>query len=292
MISTANLIILSAHQLTRKLSSAFLKAVIHYQLMPRLVLPNSSDTTRDLPTQLRTLGMSYDRSDHTSSAQGKPYITTKQLVQPQLRSRPMNQLRMLYPAYDNKNSPRYSQLTSTKLRTACGMHRITTHSNMPDHALAILRLLNRSLQAEENNQLLVAKAETINSTGTTTQPTITRQCGIQAQRLSWPSHQNRIGPFRHDDSAGRSQRILQQQGSNNQLKFTTLAAPRQHISSYYKLKSVKNHLPKAVKEQKNYWSTIAKTLKHYSNFVFLNSATPASKLVSIESLREDELCED
>ncbi|KZV18602.1 F-box family protein [Dorcoceras hygrometricum] len=37
--------------------------------------------------------------------------------------------------------------------------------------------------------------------GTTTQSTITRQCGIQAQRLSWPQHQNNVGPFRHDDSA-------------------------------------------------------------------------------------------
>ncbi|KZV17482.1 hypothetical protein F511_41424 [Dorcoceras hygrometricum] len=42
--------------------------------------------------------------------------------------------------------------------------------------------------------------------GTTTQPTITRYSGIQAQRLSWPPHQNNVGPFRHDDSACRSQR--------------------------------------------------------------------------------------
>ncbi|KZV47535.1 hypothetical protein F511_29564 [Dorcoceras hygrometricum] len=55
-----------------------------------------------------------------------------------------------------------------------------------------------------------------------------------------------IGPFKHYDSAGRSQH------------------PRQLSRSYSKLKS------KAVKEQKsNYWSTIAKTLNHYSNFTFL-----------------------
>ncbi|KZV32696.1 hypothetical protein F511_14469 [Dorcoceras hygrometricum] len=41
---------------------------------------------------------------------------------------------------------------------------------------------------------------------TTTQPTITRYSGIQAQRISWSPHQNNVGPFRHDDSAGRSQR--------------------------------------------------------------------------------------
>ncbi|KZV58488.1 hypothetical protein F511_23433 [Dorcoceras hygrometricum] len=41
--------------------------------------------------------------------------------------------------------------------------------------------------------------------GTTAQLTITRYSGIQAQRLSWPPHQNNVGPFRHDDSTGRSQ---------------------------------------------------------------------------------------
>ncbi|KZV51519.1 coiled-coil domain-containing protein 124 [Dorcoceras hygrometricum] len=51
----------------------------------------------------------------------------------------------------------------------------------------------------------------------------------------------------------------------------------------------RNHLPKAAKEQKNYGSTIAKTLEHCNNFVLLNSATPVPKLVSIEHSREYEL---
>ncbi|KZV49712.1 splicing factor 3B subunit 1-like [Dorcoceras hygrometricum] len=50
-----------------------------------------------------------------------------------------------------------------------------------------------------------------NKRGTTNQPTITRYSGIQAQRLSWPPHQNNVGPFRHDNSAGRSQRVIQAQ---------------------------------------------------------------------------------
>ncbi|KZV58706.1 hypothetical protein F511_28795 [Dorcoceras hygrometricum] len=44
------------------------------------------------------------------------------------------------------------------------------------------------------------------------------------------------------------------------------------LSSQAKLKSVKNHLPKAVKEQKNYWSTVAKTYEHCNNFALQKSA--------------------
>ncbi|KZV44258.1 hypothetical protein F511_10377 [Dorcoceras hygrometricum] len=76
--------------------------------------------------------------------------------------------------------------------------------------------------------------------GTTTQPTITRQCGIQAQRLSWPPHHNSVGPFRHDDSADRSQRAM---GIQLSKEIRLNIALR---SSHTKLKSVKNHLPKAV----------------------------------------------
>ncbi|KZV48754.1 hypothetical protein F511_24921 [Dorcoceras hygrometricum] len=131
-----------------------------------------------------------------------------------------------------------------------------------------------------------------------TQPTITRQCGIQAQRLSWPPHQNSVGPFRHDDSTGRSQRLNgnsafkkdqaqyispQQEGRSNQIKSTGQETPRKLSRSYYNLES------KAVKEQKNYWSTIAKTLKHTTTSRSSNTATPVSKLVLVESPREDEL---
>ncbi|KZV27908.1 lipoprotein [Dorcoceras hygrometricum] len=80
-----------------------------------------------------------------------------------------------------------------------------------------------------------------------------------------------VGPFRHDDSAGRSQRAMGIQLSK-EIKLNIAL-----LSSHTKLKSVKNHLPKAVKEQKNYWSTIAKTLEHSYNFSS-NPATPVSKL--------------
>ncbi|KZV17428.1 hypothetical protein F511_06717 [Dorcoceras hygrometricum] len=50
--------------------------------------------------------------------------------------------RMLYPAYDNQNSPRFSQLAASKLGTAHDMHSGTAFSNMPDHALASLCVLN------------------------------------------------------------------------------------------------------------------------------------------------------
>ncbi|KZV15939.1 hypothetical protein F511_08730 [Dorcoceras hygrometricum] len=51
------------------------------------------------------------------------------------------------------------------------------------------------------------------------------------------------------------------------------------LSSHTKLKSVKNHLPKAVKEQKNYWSTIAKTYEHYNNFALLKSGDSSLQTV-------------
>ncbi|KZV38217.1 hypothetical protein F511_18716 [Dorcoceras hygrometricum] len=118
--------------------------------------------------------------------------------------------------------------------------------------------------------------------GTTTQPTITRQCVIQAQRLSWPPHQNSVGPFRHEDSAGRSQRILQQQGSSNQPKSTALAAPWQLSISYYRFKS------KAVKEQKTGPQSRRPTNTATTSRSSI-PATPVSKLVSIKSPREYEL---
>ncbi|KZV25113.1 hypothetical protein F511_30227 [Dorcoceras hygrometricum] len=51
---------------------------------------------------------------------------------------------------------------------------------------------------------------------TTTQPTITRQCGIQAQLLSLTPHQNSVGPFRNDDSASRSQHVKEFTFQRNQ----------------------------------------------------------------------------
>ncbi|KZV19267.1 hypothetical protein F511_36429 [Dorcoceras hygrometricum] len=52
-----------------------------------------------------------------------------------------------------------------------------------------------------------------------TQPTITRQCGIQARRLSRPPHQNNIGPFRRDDSAVRSQRAKESSSQRKQAQY-------------------------------------------------------------------------
>ncbi|KZV44273.1 phenazine biosynthesis-like domain-containing protein 1 [Dorcoceras hygrometricum] len=115
----------------------------------------------------------------------------------------------------------------------------------------------------------------------TTQPTITRQCGIQAQRLSWPPHQTALDlsgtttqPDDHNVQRGNSAFkgnqsqyvcILQQEGRSNQLKSTALAAPQQLNSIYYKFES------KAVKEQKNHWSTIAKTYELCNYFALLKS---------------------
>ncbi|KZV33672.1 hypothetical protein F511_33578 [Dorcoceras hygrometricum] len=122
-----------------------------------------------------------------------------------------------------------------------GIDQLKLHSVQPGY----LKNLPRPTQTK-------AAPNRENKRGTTTQSTITRQCGIQAQRLSWPPHQNNVGPFRHDDSAGRSQRvkefsfqrnqaqyILQQEGRSNQLKSTAQTAPRQLSRSYYKLESIK-----------------------------------------------------
>ncbi|KZV45916.1 hypothetical protein F511_20512 [Dorcoceras hygrometricum] len=67
-----------------------------------------------------------------------------------------------------------------------------------------------------------------NKRGAMTQPTITRQCGIQAQRLSWPPHQNSVGPFRHDDSAGRSQRVKGFTFQKNQAQYVCMNAQQSH----------------------------------------------------------------
>ncbi|KZV43623.1 hypothetical protein F511_00174 [Dorcoceras hygrometricum] len=65
-------------------------------------------------------------SGHTSSAHVKTHNTTKKLTQTQVRSHPKIQFRMIYPAYDNQNSPRCSQLAAPNLGTAHNMHSGTT----------------------------------------------------------------------------------------------------------------------------------------------------------------------
>ncbi|KZV54998.1 hypothetical protein F511_35764 [Dorcoceras hygrometricum] len=67
-----------------------------------------------------------------------------------------------------------------------------------------------------------------NKRGSTTQSTITRYSGIQAQRLSWPPHQNSVGPFRHDDSADRSQRVKEFSFQRNQAQYVCVYAQQTH----------------------------------------------------------------
>ncbi|KZV40579.1 hypothetical protein F511_32622 [Dorcoceras hygrometricum] len=64
--------------------------------------------------------------------------------------------------------------------------------------------------------------------GATTQSTITRKCGIQARRLSRPPHQNSVGPFRSDDSSGRSQRAKEFSSQRNQAQYIGVNAHQTH----------------------------------------------------------------
>ncbi|KZV40712.1 hypothetical protein F511_32550 [Dorcoceras hygrometricum] len=60
-------------------------------------------------------------------------------------------------------------------------------------------------------------------------------------------------------------------------------------SSKSKLRSVRNHLPKAAQERKNHWTTIARISNSATTSRSLNTPIQVSKLVSIESPKEDEL---
>ncbi|KZV55826.1 hypothetical protein F511_12220 [Dorcoceras hygrometricum] len=50
---------------------------------------------------------------------------------------------MIYPAYENQNSPRCTQLAASKIGTTRDMHGSTARNNRLDLALASLRILNR-----------------------------------------------------------------------------------------------------------------------------------------------------
>ncbi|KZV18658.1 hypothetical protein F511_41189 [Dorcoceras hygrometricum] len=124
---------------------------------------------------------------------------------------------------------------------------------------------------KSNQQILLSRSE-----GATTQPTITRQCGIQARRLSRPPHQNSVGPLRHDESAVQSQRAKEFSSQRNQAKYSTT-----QLST--KLKMERNQLPKTSKEQKNYGSTIMKIHEHCNKFMLLKS-DDASLQTAVEML--------
>ncbi|KZV53625.1 hypothetical protein F511_29847 [Dorcoceras hygrometricum] len=70
-----------------------------------------------------------------------------------------------------------------------------------------------------------------------------------------------VGPFRRDDSAGRSQRAKELSSQRNQAQYLHEELNRSH----YQLES------KAAKEQKNYGLTITKIHEHCNNFTLLNS---------------------
>ncbi|KZV52978.1 hypothetical protein F511_31911 [Dorcoceras hygrometricum] len=82
---------------------------------------------------------------------------------------------MFYSSYNNRSSPRCSQLTAPKLRIARDIHSSTAHSNSPDHALASL---HRSAHAEQ----LRSRAFF-----TTSSTEISLQCSKQLS-LSHPNH--------------------------------------------------------------------------------------------------------
>ncbi|KZV48899.1 hypothetical protein F511_16815 [Dorcoceras hygrometricum] len=137
-----------------------------------------------------------------------------------------------------------------------------------------------------------------NQNSTTTQLCKSHQssssCDLQVRRLSRPSQGSVV--FRHNDSADHHiKTTLDLSGTTTQLvdhnmqwefsfqRKSGSISPQKLSRGYYKLES------KAVEEEKNYWSTIAKTHEHCNYFALLNPVTPVSKLVLIESPREDEL---
>ncbi|KZV39504.1 hypothetical protein F511_36664 [Dorcoceras hygrometricum] len=141
-----------------------------------------------------------------------------------------------------------------------------------------MQYLNRAMHAKGYQESSVDKS-------TTTQLRRSHQssssCDLQVRRLSGPSQgsvvfrhddsadhhiKNSVGPFRRDDSAGRSQRAKEFSSQRNQAQYGCITT---QLST--KIKMERNHLPKAANEQKNYGSTIAKTHEHYNNFALLNS---------------------
>ncbi|KZV25265.1 hypothetical protein F511_39055 [Dorcoceras hygrometricum] len=83
-----------------------------------------------------------------------------------------------------------------------------------------------------------------------------------------------------------------QQADHNSSSIRTSIKFRLNIalsSSKSKLRSVRNHLPKAAQERKNHRTTIAKISNSATTSCSLNSSIQVSKLVSIERSKEDEL---
>ncbi|KZV38933.1 hypothetical protein F511_17009 [Dorcoceras hygrometricum] len=131
-------------------------------------------------------------------------------------------------------------------------------------------------------QLATTSKSTLDLSGTTTQPAdhnISPQQEEQQLTNSSPLPKQLHG---NSAEATTSSNLLRYLNINSNLNSNSLILKpskltqlpqlyRALLSSQEKLKSVKNHLPKAVKEQKNYWSTIAKTHEHWKNFVFLKS---------------------
>ncbi|KZV24368.1 hypothetical protein F511_19870 [Dorcoceras hygrometricum] len=146
-----------------------------------------------------------------------------------------------------------------------------------------------------------------NKRGTTTQPTITRQCDIQEQRLSWPPHQNSVGPFRHDDSVDRSQRVEEFKSGSIYLtttrerqltqvycpsSFTENSTEATISSNLLRYLNINSNLSSNSLIPKAQQATGPQSRNHSTTATILRSsipATPVSKLVSIESPRGDEL---
>ncbi|KZV40212.1 hypothetical protein F511_27598 [Dorcoceras hygrometricum] len=97
-----------------------------------------------------------------------------------------------------------------------------------------------------------------------------------------------VGPFRHDGSASRSLRVKEFSSQEDQAQYLPQLY-RALSSSKSKLRSVRNHLPKAAQERKNHWTTIAKISNSATTSRSLNSSIQVSKVVSIESPKEYEL---
>ncbi|KZV38994.1 DEAD-box ATP-dependent RNA helicase 47, mitochondrial [Dorcoceras hygrometricum] len=78
-------------------------------------------------------------------------------------------------------------------------------------------------------------------------------------------------------------------GATTQPADQNASSTQSTIQLSTKLKMGRNHLPRAAKEQKNYWPTIAKIFELCNYFALLNPVNQVSKLVSIERAKKDKL---
>ncbi|KZT76422.1 mitochondrial phosphate carrier protein 1, mitochondrial [Dorcoceras hygrometricum] len=88
------------------------------------------------------------------------------------------------------------------------------------------RIIGR--QKEEHNDSAVHLIIILRSSGATNQPTITGQWYSGTTTQSATTFKSSIGPFRHDDSAGRSKRAKEFSSQRNQAQYVCVNAEQAH----------------------------------------------------------------